>query len=153
MTLPPYTIGLQLSFARMEKDLDEEFEELLGSKVPIPNEGDRLTRFRDSKMAARWQNNTFPRLRCKGDAVPLGKKKNEGSSLDPSGRVARHQWRIRNGPWPVSSDHDEHGWIVKRRLRGRRLRRCGGGKMDDTFEKMEWKMVTAVDFCYYYCCC
>lgn len=56
MTLPPYTIGLQLSFARMEKDLDEEFEELLGSKIPIPNEGDRLTRFRDSKMAARWQN-------------------------------------------------------------------------------------------------
>lgn len=41
MTLPPYTIGLQLSFARMEKDLDEEFQELLGSKVPIPNEGSR----------------------------------------------------------------------------------------------------------------
>lgn len=81
MTLPPYTIGLQLSFARMEKDLDEEFEELLGSKVPIPNEGDRLTRFRDSKMAARWQNNTFPRLRCKGDAVPLGKKKTKDRAL------------------------------------------------------------------------
>lgn len=49
----------------------------------------------------------------KGDAVmPLGKKKNEkneGSSLDPSARVARYQWRRMNGPWPVSFDQRSDG--------------------------------------------
>lgn len=53
MTLPPYTIGLQLSFARMEKDLDEEFEELLGSKVPIPNEAHAISRFENGGEMAK----------------------------------------------------------------------------------------------------
>ena len=92
--------------------------------IRIPNEGDRLAR--DSKMAAPFrENEKYVSSITVQKAMPclLKERKKKKRRMDEPWPIWKggniYQWRIRNGPWPVSSDHDEHGWngwIVKRCL-------------------------------------